>query len=191
MVERKMLPTAIIGFWAADRVLLNGHIKCLSFSKGMKIFTLCVKLLPSLWEIEFYRESSLPRVNSKNNGNLRRCDKGYHINAFIAFSDKFGKNTILPRNHREYSRIDPSGNFHEARWSNPPPGDGGSTFLNQHLPKHWIGRSGDADDVLCSWPPRSPDFTPCDFLWGYVLTIPKTIEELKVRIWNTLASVIA
>ncbi|GBN40757.1 hypothetical protein AVEN_182366-1 [Araneus ventricosus] len=69
-------------------------------------------------------------------------------------------------------------------------------FLNQHLPKRWIGRSGDADDVFCSWPPRSPDLTPCDFfLWGSVKDrvcvppMPKTIEELKVRICNALASV--
>nr|GBN04803.1 hypothetical protein AVEN_49300-1 [Araneus ventricosus] len=41
------------------------------------------------------------------------------------------------------------------------------TFLYQHLPKRWIDRSGDADDVFCSWPPRSPDLTPCDFfLWA-------------------------
>ncbi|GBO24293.1 hypothetical protein AVEN_26366-1 [Araneus ventricosus] len=37
------------------------------------------------------------------------------------------------------------------------------TFLNQHLPKRRIGRSGDADDVFCSWPPISPNLTPCDF----------------------------
>ncbi|GBN98703.1 hypothetical protein AVEN_204542-1 [Araneus ventricosus] len=60
------------------------------------------------------------------------------------------------------------------------------TFLNQHLPKRWIGRSGDADDVFCSWPLRSLDLTPCNFfLWGYVKDrvyvppMPKTIEELK------------
>ncbi|GBM10111.1 hypothetical protein AVEN_92930-1 [Araneus ventricosus] len=70
------------------------------------------------------------------------------------------------------------------------------TFLNQRLPKRWIGRSGDADDDFCSWPPRSPDLTPCDFfLWGYlkdrvyVPPMPKTIEELKVRICNAFASV--
>ncbi|GBO27919.1 hypothetical protein AVEN_91553-1 [Araneus ventricosus] len=70
------------------------------------------------------------------------------------------------------------------------------TFLNQHLPKCWIGQSGDVDDVFCSWPPRSPDLTPCYFfLWGYVKDrvyvppMPKTIEELKVRICNALASV--
>ncbi|GBM15819.1 hypothetical protein AVEN_262966-1 [Araneus ventricosus] len=70
------------------------------------------------------------------------------------------------------------------------------SFLNQHLPKLWIGRSGDVDDVFCSWPLRSPDLTPCDFfLWGYVKDrvyvppMPKTIEELKVCICNALASV--
>ncbi|GBL83059.1 hypothetical protein AVEN_165291-1 [Araneus ventricosus] len=62
--------------------------------------------------------------------------------------------------------------------------------------ERWIGRSGEADDVFCSWPPRSPDLTPCDFfLWGYVkdrVYVPrmsKTIEELKVCICNVLASV--
>ncbi|GBO40138.1 hypothetical protein AVEN_216218-1 [Araneus ventricosus] len=57
------------------------------------------------------------------------------------------------------------------------------TFLNQHLPKLWIGRSGDADDVFCSWPPRSPDLIQCDFfLWGYVkdrVYVPPTPKQLK------------
>ena len=72
------------------------------------------------------------------------------------------------------------------------------TLLNQHLSKRWIGLRGAADDVFCSWPPRSPDLTPCDFyLWGYVkdrvyvLPMPKTIAEVKVRICNALASVTA
>jgi len=43
------------------------------------------------------------------------------------------------------------------------------TFLNQHLPNRWIGRAGQNDQVLCKWPPRSPDLNVCDFfLWGYV-----------------------
>ncbi|GBM20447.1 hypothetical protein AVEN_243142-1 [Araneus ventricosus] len=57
-------------------------------------------------------------------------------------------------------------------------------------------RSGDDDDLFCFWPPRSPDLTPCDlFIWCYgkdrmhVPPMPKTIEELKVRICNALASV--
>ncbi|GBO33616.1 hypothetical protein AVEN_64562-1 [Araneus ventricosus] len=70
------------------------------------------------------------------------------------------------------------------------------TFLKQHLPKCWIGQSGDADDVFCSWPLRSPDLTPCDFfIWSYVKDrvyvppMPKTMEELKVHICNVLALV--
>ena len=32
-----------------------------------------------------------------------------------------------------------------------------------------IGRTGQEDDALMRWPPRSPDLTPYDFfLWGYV-----------------------
>ncbi|GFR12724.1 uncharacterized protein TNCT_461201 [Trichonephila clavata] len=43
---------------------------------------------------------------------------------------------------------------------------GDHIFLNQHLPKHWIGQSGDADDVFCSWPLRLLDLTLCDFFMG-------------------------
>ncbi|GFY04763.1 DDE_3 domain-containing protein [Trichonephila clavipes] len=39
------------------------------------------------------------------------------------------------------------------------------TFFNQHLPKRWIGRSGDADDAFCFWSPRPPDCTV--IIWGY------------------------
>ena len=42
-------------------------------------------------------------------------------------------------------------------------------FLNESLPQRWIGRNGKEDLVLQFWPPKSPDFTPCDFfLWGFV-----------------------
>jgi len=43
--------------------------------------------------------------------------------------------------------------------------------------------------TLCSWPPRSPGLTPCDyFFWGYVKDtvylppLPSTLDELKNRI---------
>uniref|UniRef100_A0A1B6F3H6 Uncharacterized protein n=1 Tax=Cuerna arida TaxID=1464854 RepID=A0A1B6F3H6_9HEMI len=40
------------------------------------------------------------------------------------------------------------------------------TELNNQLPQRWIGRAGPNDDALLTWPPRSPDITPCDyFLW--------------------------
>jgi len=62
-------------------------------------------------------------------------------------------------------------------------------FLNQHLPQRLIGRGTDDDQMLLSWPPRSPDATPLDFFqWGYVKDqvyvppLPASIPELKVRI---------
>ena len=60
----------------------------------------------------------------------------------------------------------------------------------------------DDDQMLLAWPPRSPYVTPCDFfLWSYVkdqvyvLPLPASIQELKVRnrtadmlqtVWNEL-----
>ena len=42
-------------------------------------------------------------------------------------------------------------------------------FLNESLLQRWIGRVGKEDLALQFWPPRSPDFTPCDFfLWSFV-----------------------
>ncbi|PNF19786.1 hypothetical protein B7P43_G14663 [Cryptotermes secundus] len=42
-------------------------------------------------------------------------------------------------------------------------------YLSNELRHRWIGRVGEDDVALFSWPPRSPDLTPCDFfLWGYV-----------------------
>lgn len=69
-------------------------------------------------------------------------------------------------------------------------------FLNTNLPQRWIGRTGPQDMALHSWPPRSPDITPCDFfLWGYVkdrVYVPplaRDIEELKTRITDAVATV--
>ena len=48
----------------------------------------------------------------------------------------------------------------------------------------WIGRTGPKDLALHSWPPRSPDMTPCDFfLWGYVkerVYVPSLHADLDV-----------
>jgi hypothetical protein len=42
-------------------------------------------------------------------------------------------------------------------------------YLNGNLPGRWIGRASAADNIFCTWPPRSPDMTVCDFfLWGFV-----------------------
>jgi hypothetical protein len=45
------------------------------------------------------------------------------------------------------------------------------------------------------WPPRSPDLTPCDFLWGfvkeavYVPPLPTILDDLKNRIRAAVKSV--
>ena len=39
--------------------------------------------------------------------------------------------------------------------------------LSEHLPVGWVGRAADTNNTYCTWPPRSPDLTVCDFfLWG-------------------------
>ncbi|XP_062820735.1 uncharacterized protein LOC103282930 isoform X1 [Anolis carolinensis] len=56
-------------------------------------------------------------------------------------------------------------------------------FLNATLPQRWIGHTGPQDSALFSWPPRSPDITPCDFfLWGYVkdcILVPPLATDLE------------
>ena len=69
-------------------------------------------------------------------------------------------------------------------------------YLNHVLPLRWIGRSGQDDLVLNTWPPRSPDLTPCDFfLWGYIKdlvyipSLPTDVGELKDRILAAVQSI--
>jgi hypothetical protein len=52
--------------------------------------------------------------------------------------------------------------------------------------------------VLTTWPPRSPDATPCNFfIWGYVKDqvyvppLPASIPELKVRIRTAIEIITA
>jgi hypothetical protein len=52
--------------------------------------------------------------------------------------------------------------------------------------------------VLTTWPPRSPDATPCDFfVWDYVKDqvyvplLPASIPELKVRIRTATETITA
>ena len=69
------------------------------------------------------------------------------------------------------------------------------TYLNHTLPLRWIGRSGQDDLVLNSWPPRSPDLTPCDFSYGVSLKtlslppLPNNVDELKDRIIAVIQSI--
>ena len=69
-------------------------------------------------------------------------------------------------------------------------------YLNDNLPRRWIGRMSGENNVMLKWPPRSPDLTPCDFfLWGYVKTLvyvsplPANVNELKQRITIALETV--
>ena len=44
------------------------------------------------------------------------------------------------------------------------------------------------------WPARSPDLTPCDFLWGYLKSLvyhqpPQTMLELRQSIANAVRSI--
>jgi hypothetical protein len=68
--------------------------------------------------------------------------------------------------------------------------------LNVHHPRRWIGRAAANDVVWCSWPPRSPDLIPCDFLlWGYtkdkvfVPLLPRSLPELRLRITTAIVSI--
>ena len=38
--------------------------------------------------------------------------------------------------------------------------------LNANLPGRWIGRDSHNDSPLLTWPPRSPELTPCHFVMG-------------------------
>ena len=62
-------------------------------------------------------------------------------------------------------------------------------YLNNMLPRRWLGRASEDDKHLLLWSPGSPDLTPCDFfLWGYikdrvyVLPMPCDIADVRERI---------
>ena len=45
-------------------------------------------------------------------------------------------------------------------------------YLNENLPKKWIGPADGEDNVMLKWRSRSPDLTHCDFfLWVYVKSL--------------------
>jgi hypothetical protein len=69
-------------------------------------------------------------------------------------------------------------------------------YLNENLPYHWIGRAVITDLSFHTWPPRSPDLTPCDFfLWEYVKDVvyipplPNDLQELRQRIIAAVATI--
>jgi hypothetical protein len=64
------------------------------------------------------------------------------------------------------------------------------------LPDHCIGRVGAADEEWMKWPPRCPDFAPCDyFLWGcvkekvFVPPLLLDIDELKLTITAAIETI--
>ena len=70
-------------------------------------------------------------------------------------------------------------------------GRGNLGYLMEHLPNELISRFADT-----TYPPRSPDLTPCDsFLWGHLKEnsfrnpIPWTAGELKMNIENVLSGI--
>jgi len=71
-------------------------------------------------------------------------------------------------------------------------------LLSRVHQQRWIGRAAKGDNHLLSWPPRSPDLTPCDFfLWGfvkgsvYVPPLPTFLKELRDRITHALQTITA
>ena len=58
-----------------------------------------------------------------------------------------------------------------------------------------IRTTGQEDDALVRWPPRSPDLTPYNFLWGFVKDtvfvppLPANLQDLRNRITVAVALV--
>ena len=64
-------------------------------------------------------------------------------------------------------------------------------YLNTALPGRWIGCASGNDQPLMPWPPRSPDFMPCDFFlwkwkyvkdWVFIPLLPRDLSDLKAWI---------
>ena len=69
-------------------------------------------------------------------------------------------------------------------------------YLNDNLPRRWIGHTGGEDNVMLKWPPGLLNLTPCDFSlweyvksWVYVPPPPANVNKLKQRITITLKTV--
>ena len=60
----------------------------------------------------------------------------------------------------------------------------------------WVGRAAATESTFCTWPPRSPDLTVCDFFLCafvkdsvYAPPLPETLPELLERISAAIGSV--
>ena len=68
--------------------------------------------------------------------------------------------------------------------------------LSANLPGHWIGHASHNDSPLLTWPPWSPDTTPCIFfLWGYIKDrvyvppIPRDLPQMRQRTAEAVAAI--
>ncbi|GFX50196.1 hypothetical protein TNCV_2782181 [Trichonephila clavipes] len=57
-------------------------------------------------------------------------------------------------------------------------------IVKYHFTNHWIGHKDPPDKACISWPPYSPDLTPCDFYLSrlrkdcvYVPPLPADLSE--------------
>ena len=59
-------------------------------------------------------------------------------------------------------------------------------YQYEHLPGRWVGSAAATDNTFCTWPPRSPDLTVCDFfLRRFVkdsVYVPPTTSKDTTRI---------
>jgi hypothetical protein len=70
-------------------------------------------------------------------------------------------------------------------------------YLIEHLLGRWFRRAAATSNAFCTWPPRSPDLTVCDFfLWGffkdnvYVPPLQNTLPEMREHISTAIGNVI-
>ena len=76
---------------------------------------------------------------------------------------------------------DPQDFIFQQDWAPPHFHNDVRGYLNEHLPRRWIRRTGRDDEALLKWPPRSPDMTPRDFfLWDFV---KESLSHHCLEIW--------
>ena len=68
------------------------------------------------------------------------------------------------------------------------------SYLNQHLPHHWIRCMTEEDQALLCWPQRLPDLTLCKFfVWGYVkdsVFLPPLPQDVP-KLWRQIIAAIS
>ena len=69
-------------------------------------------------------------------------------------------------------------------------------YLDDKVPRRWIGRASRDDSHLLPWPPRLPHLTLANFfLWGYVIDhgfvspFPRHLAQLRERIMHIITDI--